>query len=220
MKKIIIAGTGAASAELTSYVGHHNNMVSENDKFEIAGYLEYDYNIENYWKKYKLEAPVLGDIDHYIPQQGEELLVGISDLKFRWKVIEILLNKGAKFTNFIHHSVIIPPNLNIGFGNIIYPNTIIGPNAIIGNFNLMTAYSFISHDCEIGDNNFLSTAGLAGKVKMGSHNFFGIRATVIPEVVIGNNNQIQAGMVVDKNITDDSVVFYRFKEQVIAIPKK
>jgi bifunctional N-acetylglucosamine-1-phosphate-uridyltransferase/glucosamine-1-phosphate-acetyltransferase GlmU-like protein len=38
-------------------------------------------------------------------------------------------------------------------------------------------------------------------------------------VSVGNRNKIAAGMVVDQNVGDDSVVFYRFKEKVIAVPK-
>ena len=66
---------------------------------------------------------------------------------------------------------------------------------------------------------FLSVAGLAGSVKVGSNNYFGLRSTVIPGVEVGNNNVIQAGMIVDKNVKDDTTVFYRFKEKVMAIPK-
>jgi hypothetical protein len=36
---------------------------------------------------------------------------------------------------------------------------------------------------------------------------------------IGNRNKIAAGMVLGQNVSDDEVVFYRFKEKVIAIPK-
>jgi acetyltransferase-like isoleucine patch superfamily enzyme len=78
---------------------------------------------------------------------------------------------------------------------------------------------FISHDCKIGNGNFFSTAGIAGRIEIGDNNFFGIRSTVIPHVSIGNNNIIQAGMVVDKSIKDNSTIFYRYKEQIIAIPK-
>ena len=71
----------------------------------------------------------------------------------------------------------------------------------------------------VGDNNFLSVAGLAGTVKVGNNNYFGLRSTVIPGVEVGNNNVIQAGMIIDKNVKDDTTVFYRFKEKVMAIPK-
>lgn len=218
MKNIIIIGTGAVAAELTSYIEDQNKEAKKDDTFNILGYIDYDYNIDKYWKKYNLKAPVLCDIDAYIPSE-EAVLIGISDITFRNTIIEKLISKNARFINFIHKSVIIPDQVDLGFGNIIYPFCIIGPNTKIGNFNMVTSYSFISHDCVIGNGNFLSTAGIAGRVIIGDNNFFGIRATVIPHVEIGNNNTIQAGMIVDKLIKDDTTIFYRFKEQVLAIPK-
>ena len=55
--------------------------------------------------------------------------------------------------------------------------------------------------------------------EVGHGNLFGINSATIPSIKVGNNNKIAAGMVLDQNIGDDSVVFYRFKERVIAIPK-
>ncbi|MEG2471573.1 MAG: hypothetical protein RSA75_09950 [Bacteroidales bacterium] len=50
-------------------------------------------------------------------------------------------------------------------------------------------------------------------------NYFGIRGTTLPNIEIGSKNTIQAGMIVDKNIENESTCFYRFKEKVLAIPK-
>jgi acetyltransferase-like isoleucine patch superfamily enzyme len=219
MKDIIIIGTGAVAAELTSYIKDHNTKVGLDKSFNILGYIEYDYNIEKYWAKYKLKTPVISDIDSYVPSGNEEVLIGISDISFRNGIIERLLKKKVRIASFIHSSVIITETVQFGIGNIIYPFCIIGPNTLIGNFNMITSYSFISHDCIIGNGNFLSTAGIAGRINIGDNNFFGIRSTVLPHISIGNNNVIQAGMVVDRSIKDDSTVFYRYKEQVLAIPK-
>ncbi|PIF59329.1 acetyltransferase [Flavobacterium sp. 2] len=219
MKKIVIIGTGAVAAELTSYIEDNNKYVDFQSQIDLLGYIDYDYNIENYWKKYNLQKPVLGDIDTYDFENGVEVLIGISDIKFRNEIINKLKIKGTIFFQFIHHSVIIPDNIELGEGNIIYPFCIIGPNTKIGNFNMITSYSFISHDCIIGDGNFFSTAGIAGRVSIGSNNFFGIRSTVIPHITIGNENLIQAGMIVDKPVKDQTTIFYRYKESIIAVPK-
>lgn len=219
MRNIIIVGTGAVAAELTSYIEDHNEKVEFDQKINILGYIEYNYNIEKYWAKYNLKAPVICDIDSYVPSYNEELLIGISDISFRNKLIDKLLKRKARIASFIHYSVIKPDSVQLGIGNIFYPFCIIGPNTVIGNFNMITSYSFISHDCIIGNGNFLSTAGIAGRINIGDNNFFGIRSTVIPHVTIGNNNVIQAGMVVDKSIKDYSTIFYRYKEQILAVPK-
>lgn len=219
MKKIVIIGTGAVAAELSSYIEDNNKNVDSQSQIDLLGYIDYDYNIEKYWKKYNLQKPVLADIDTYNFENGIEVLIGISDIKFRNEIISKLKTKGVVFFQFIHHSVIIPNNIELGEGNIIYPFCIIGPNTKIGDFNMITSYSFISHDCVIGNSNFFSTAGIAGRVTIGDNNFFGIRSTVIPHITIGNENTIQAGMMVDKSIKDETTVFYRYKESIIAIPK-
>ena len=217
MKNIIIVGTGAVAAELTSYIEDNNLICSE--KINLIGYLEYDYNIESYYKKYKLTKPVLGNIDDFTPKNEQEFLIGFANINFKKIIIDKLLFKKATISNFIHHSAIVANTSEIGKGNVIYPHCIIGPKVTIGDYNTITSYSFISHDCILGNNNFLSTAGLAGRVEVGNNNFFGIRSTVIPSIKIGSNNTIQAGMVIDKNVNNDSTIFYRFKEQITAIHK-
>lgn len=217
MRKTIIVGTGAVAAELTSYILDNNKAVDDESKKEILGYIEFEENIEKYWKKYQLEKPVLGDIDNYDFTDEVEVIIGIADIDFRNKMINRVLEKKVKIGQFIHHSVIVPSNTELGIGNIIYPYCIIGPNCKIGDYNLITSYSFISHDTIIGDRNFLSTAGLAGRVCMGHNNFLGIRSTVLPGITIGDRNTIQAGMIVDKSVGDYATIFYKFKEKISII---
>ena len=220
MRNIIILGTGGAAAEITFYIEDNNTKVTDDQKIKILGYIEYDYNIDKYYNKYNYDAPILSDIDSYAPNPNEEVLIGVSDINFRKKMIEILLTKKANIGSFVHHTVILPKSAQIGVGLIVYPYCIIEQFSLIGDYNLITSYSFISHDCVIGNNNFFSTAGIAGTVTIGNNNYFGIRSTVIPHIKIGNDNIIQAGMVINKSIKDDTTVFYRYKEQVLAIPKK
>ena len=219
MKSVVIAGSGAVASELTSYIEDHNKHINDTEKIHIRGYIDYEYNIEKYWKSYQFKKPVIADIDSYTPIPDEEVILGVSNITFRNFLIKELKKKKVGIGSFVHYSVIVPPNVEIGQGNIIYPFCIIGSNVKIGNFNMITSYSFISHDCIIGNGNFFSTTGIAGHVTIGDDNFFGIRATIIPQTIIGNRNVIQASMLVDKNIENDSVVFFRFKEKIIAIPK-
>jgi sugar O-acyltransferase (sialic acid O-acetyltransferase NeuD family) len=219
MRNVIILGSGGCAAEVTFYIEDNNSNSNTEEKINILGYIDYAENIKDHYDRYNFKAPLLGDIDSYTPSQDEEVLIAIANNKVRSKMIESLKNKNAKIGSFIHKSSIIPKNADLGIGIIVYPFCIIEKYAKIGNYNILTTSSFISHDCVIGDNNFFSTTGIAGNVKIGNNNYFGIRSTVIPGVIIGNNNIIQAGMVLDKHVKDDTTVFYRYKEQVLAIPK-
>lgn len=213
MKDIIIIGTGAVAAEWTMYLRDIHDV-------QLKGYLEYSSNIEKYYNQYNYEMPILGDIDSYIPQENDYFLLGISDITFRNVVIDKMQVKGARFITLIHPTALIAEDAIIGVGCTIAPFCMIGPKTVLGDFNQLTAYSAVSHDCVLGRNNTFSSVIVCGHTKIGNNNSFYIRSTVQPNLNIGNNNVIQAGMMVDKNISDDTTVFYRFKEQILAIPKQ
>jgi acetyltransferase-like isoleucine patch superfamily enzyme len=217
MKNVIIVGTGGVAAELTSYIENYNKEMGEDHEINILGYLDSEENKAKYWTKYKYKKPIISDVYSYKINKDDYFIIGIADIDFRSKMMSILKQKSAKIIGFIHQSVIIANTAVLGTGNIIYPHCIIGPNASIGNDNLFTSYSFISHDCTVGNNNFFSTAGLSGHVTIGNENYFGIRSVVLPNISIGDKNMVQSGMIVDKDVLNNSTIFHRFKEKVIAV---
>lgn len=213
MKNVIIIGTGAVASELTMYL-------RDIPEVSLKGYLEYEYNIEKYYNTYHYKMPVLGDIDSYQPCEDDYFILGVSHVGFRQKVLETMKAKGAKFYTVIHPTALIADDAQIGEGCCIAPFCVIGPNIKIGNFNQMTSYTAISHDCVLGTNNVFSTVIVCGRVHVGDNNTFYIRSTVQPDLTIGNNNTIAAGMIVDTNLENDSTVFYKYKERIIAVPKQ
>ena len=218
MKQLIIVGSGAVAAEVTSYIEDGN--IGKDQELVIKGYIDFESNIEKYWKHYDFSKPIIGDINSYEINEEDNFIVCIGDLQFRLKMINILKQKEAKFINIIHPTALISKKSKIGQGNIISPYCSIGPKAMLGDFNIMTEFTIIGHDCTVGTNNFIGGDGLTGHASLGDNNYLGTKSIVLPHVKIGNNNVIQAGMVVDKSIQDNTTVFYRYKEQVLAIPKK
>ena len=218
MINLIIVGTGAVAAEITSFI-EGATYLWNNEVIKIKGYLEFE-EYRYLHKEYNYTAPILGDIDSYKLLENDYFIVANANVKLRSDFVERLNRKGANFINLIHPTAIISRTAQIGIGNILSPNTQIGPNAKIGNFNILTSYSCISHDCKVGDYNSFSTCIVCGHAIIGNRNSFFIRSTVIPKISVGNDCTVQAGMVVDKNIPDNATVFYRFKEKTIAIPKE
>ena len=219
MRNIIILGTGGLSAQLTFYIEDNNSKVENDEKLNVLGYIDYEENIEKYWKRYNFKNPVLCDVDSYIPKENEEVLLAISNVGFRNKMIDILVKKNAKIGSFVHSTVIISKSQEFGYGNIVMPFCEVEPNSQVGDNNILTPYSFISHDSIVGNGNFFSKAGIAGHTEIGDNNYFGLGSVVIPHVRIGNNNTIIAGTMVSNSVEDDTTVFYRYKERVLAIPK-
>ena len=199
---LVIIGSGAVASEVTLFFGN------------IKGYIDYEENIDKYWKNYQFDSPVLGDIDSYEFAPDDEVVLGMADIPFRRKMIAKVKERGGKFVNLIHPSVLIDKNTIIGEGNVIHPNCIIETKVKIGSFNYLTSPSIIAHDSTIGDNNILSGSLLCGHVTVGNDNRFCIRSTVQPEITIGSNNTIQAGMIVTSEVKDNETVFHWYKEKI------
>ena len=217
MTKIVIIGSGGLASDITTCFEdtaskHYQNL-------EIKGYIDYEYNIDKYWKRYNFDKPVLDDIDNYSLFENEYYVLGIADVKFRTKMINKVKEKGGRFLNLIHPKAIISKNSHIGTGNIIFPYCFVGANVHIGGFNVLTFQSIVAHDCRVGNNNIIASSEICGHVEVGDDNFFGVRSTVIPRITLGSRNFIQAGMVVDKDVADGSVIFHRHKEKVTVISR-
>ena len=212
---IVFFGAGAVAAELTSYI----EADTDKSKYNIKGYVCSDDNGYPQWERYKYKKPYLGYIQEYEIAPDDRFIIALNNYKVKREIVDLIRSKGGKFISFIHQTSLISNTAILGEGNVIGPYTIIGPNVVIGDFNSITSQAIISHDSVIGNYNFLATSLLCGYNIMGDDNFFGIRSTTNPNIAVGNRNVIKSGMLVDCNIEDDSTVFYKYKERIIAIPK-
>jgi len=216
MVDVIIIGAGGHAAEIDEYIAY-NNKVSGKGGINVIGFL--DDNPDNY-ARYGFSAPLLGGATDHKVIKGQGYIIGIAGIEFRRFFVKKFIDEGAHFESLIHGSAYISPSASLGEGIIIGPNANIGPNAVIGNYTLVNARCSIGHDTRIGDFNLISpNVCFSGFSSVGDENLFGINCATLPGTSIGSRNKIAAGMVMDQNIGDDTVVFYRFKERVIAIPK-
>jgi sugar O-acyltransferase (sialic acid O-acetyltransferase NeuD family) len=216
MKEVIIIGAGGHAAEIDEYIKYSQN-IGDKKELKIIGFLDDDPS--NY-ANYKLSAPLIGRIDDHKIINYQYYIMGIADPKYRRIFIEKFKEEGAKFITFIHCTAYVSESAEIGDGTIIGPHANIGPNVKIGHFTLINSRCSLGHDTIIGDHNIISpNVCFSGFSKVGDDNFFGINSSTIPKISIGNRNKIAAGMVLDKDVENDSVVFYRFKEKVIAVPR-
>lgn len=217
MIDIIVIGAGGHAAEIDEYI-IYNKKYSYGEDFNIIGFL--DDNPENY-ARYKFSAPFIGSATHHKVIKDHCYILGIAGIQYRRLFAERYLAEGARFVSLIHCGAYISITARIGEGSIIGPNSNIGPNVCIGKFTLINSRCSLGHDSIVGDYNFISpNTCLSGFTEVGNENLFGINCATIPGIKIGNRNKITAGMIIDTNVGDDSVIFYRYKERVIAIPKK
>lgn len=216
MQKVIIVGAGGHAAEIDEYI-RYSRIKANGPQMEVIGLI--DDNPDSY-KNYRFKAPFLGPIATHQVVQDAAYLIGIANLKYRRTITEKLLAEGARFATFIHPDIYLSESASIGQGVIIAPNVNVGPNVVIGDFTLINARCSIGHDTKLGRFNFITpNVCFSGFTTIGDENLFGINSATIPGIKVGHRNKIAAGMVLDRNVDDDSTVFYRHKERVIAIPK-
>jgi len=216
MMEVIIIGAGGHAAEIAEYLEFSQKATGE-EKYRITGLL--DDNPDNY-ASYSFPAPLLGGVKEHRVINGHLYIMGIANLQYRRLFVDKFKAEGAKFVSFIHSGAYISPSATIGEGTIIGPHVNVGPNVKIGRYTLINSRCSLGHDTVVGDYNFISpNVCFSGFTEIGDENLFGINSATIPGIKVGNRNKIAAGMILDQNIANDSVVFHRFKEKIIAIPK-
>lgn len=210
--KIIIIGSGGHAAEISDYIQYSNSQNALDTTLEIIGYL--DDNFNNYLH-YHFNSPYLGSISEHQIAPHVHYIIGIANLVYRKKFVEFFLEKGARFASFVHPSAAISSSAKLGKGVVIGPNVNLGPNTYVGDFSLVNSRVSMGHDSKVGKYNFLSpNVCFSGYTEVGDENLFGINSATIPGIKIGDRNKIMAGMTLDKNVGNDEVVFYRFKEKI------
>jgi sugar O-acyltransferase (sialic acid O-acetyltransferase NeuD family) len=215
-QQVIIIGAGGHSAELDDYFAHAQKKDAAFG-LQISGFI--DDNADSY-KKYPFSAPFLGSIKNHQVDTNVQYLMGIANLTYRRPIIEHFLTSGAKFATFIHPDAYLSKSCTIAEGVVISPSVNIGPNVSVGSFTLINSRCSLGHDTVVGSFNFLCpNVCFSGFTQIAEDNLFGINSCTIPGITVGSRNKIAAGMVLDKNVGSDEVVFYRFKEKVLAIPK-
>jgi sugar O-acyltransferase (sialic acid O-acetyltransferase NeuD family) len=216
MKEVIIIGAGGHAAEIVEYLEFAQKTSGE-VKIRITGLL--DDNPDNY-ASYSFPAPLLGGVKEHHVIKGQWYIMGIANLQYRKLFVDKFKAEGARFVSFVHSGAYVSPTAIIGEGSIIGPNVNVGPNVKIGKYTLINSRCSLGHDTRVGDYNFISpNVCFSGFTEIGDENLFGINSATIPGIKVGNRNKIAAGMILDQNIQNDTVVFHRFKEKIIAIPK-
>jgi sugar O-acyltransferase (sialic acid O-acetyltransferase NeuD family) len=216
MIDVILIGASGHAAEITDYMIYESKKYGTN-LYNIVGYLD---ELEATYNKYQYEKPYLGKVSEHTVSHNVQYIMAIANLTYKKPIVTQFLEKGALFATYIHPDAYISGSSQIGMGNVIAPSVNLGPMVRIGDFNLLNSRCSIGHDTLVGNFNFIApNVCFSGGTQVGDENLFGINSATIPGIQIGNRNKIAAGMTLDKDVQNDEVVFYRFKEKIIAINK-
>jgi len=208
MEKIVIYGNGKIAKIAYSFLSKVYDIVA----FTV------DKKVINEKTIFNLPVTDFENVEKkYNPQKYKMILaVGYHEMnKLRQRKFEEAKMKGYNFINYIHPSVEIHKDFEIGENNIILDHVSLQPFSKIGDNNIIWSGAVVAHGCIIEDNCWITSGvTIAGDSIIKSNCFIGINASIGHNIVVEKDNFIGANALVTKNtkekevyITSDSKIF-------------
>jgi len=202
MKKLIIIGGGSMAREVYAWA---KQMPEHGKAWTIKGFLDSRADILN---GYTYDVGILSSVEDYQPEEEDLFTCALGDPKSKQKYVEMVLQKGGKFTSIIHPTTVIGENVKIGQGVLICPYVILCSDCQIGNFVSINGRSGIGHDAQIGDWTVIqSVCDITGFVKIGASVTINSHGVILPRVQVGEGATIGAGSVAVANVKPGATVF-------------
>ncbi len=201
MKDIIIIGAGGFGRELLQWIKDINNI---KPTWNIKGFIDDNLNSLN---GYKCDYEVIGSINDWIPLENEVFALAIANPQTKEKIVGVMKQKGAVFTDVIHPTAKICDFSEHGEGLVMYPNSSLSPNSKVGNFVTLLS-SGVPHDAIIEDFVTISSyCGLTRGIHISKRVYLANHVSILPNIKIGDDAYIGMGSVVIRNVGVGKKVF-------------
>lgn len=201
MKKSIIIGAGTQGQVYASYLKEAG--------INIIGFVDDDINLLG---KNVINIPVLGNYKDLFTLKFKNLIQDvycpIGNNKIRSEYLSTLKKEGYGIPGFIHHTVSIAPDVNIGEAVYMLPGNIVMPHTNIGNYVMINMDSTIAHHVEIEDGVFISSGvNIGAMINIRKNAYFGMGVTAMTGVSeIGKETLIGAGTVIIRDVLEYTTV--------------
>ncbi|KAA9349705.1 acetyltransferase [Larkinella humicola] len=197
-KKIAIYGAGGFGREVLMLIRQINQFTS--DQWDFVGF--YDDGIET--GTLVNGYPVLGGIaDLNQLNQPIGIVIAIGNPTTKKKIVVGLQTANVYYPILIHPSVSVNDDqqIKIGEGTIICTGTILTVNIRVGQHVILNLNCTVGHDTRIENYcSFMPAVNLSGEVLVEEGVYIGTGATVINQVIIGQNTTVGAGAVIVKSL--------------------
>lgn len=176
---------------------------------EVVGFLDDNSDIQG---KYIQGVPVIGGIkllENLQTTHGvKAVYCPLGNNKLRVKFLSYAKSLGYDTPNYIHHSVVISPNVTIGQGVYILLGTSVMPHTVIDDYVMISMNVSLAHHNHIGTGVFLSTGcNFGASIYAKPYAYCGIASTIMTGIKeIGEDCLIGAGAVVIRDVPDKAVV--------------
>lgn len=192
-------------------MGRETCAYAQESGIDVKGFLDDKLDAIDGFNGY---PKILNSVEDYIVEKDDVFVVSLGDGALRQKYVEIIRAKGGKFINVVHHSAYIGKNVKVGEGCIICPNVIITNDTTIGSHVVINVGVTINHDNQIGSYVTICPGShLAGRVIVKEGAFLGTAATLIPDIVLGENVYVAAGAVVTRSYSSGRLMGIPAKEK-------
>lgn len=138
----------------------------------------------------------------------EAVYCPIGNNKIRVQLLEKAAKLGLHTPNFIHSSVIISPNVQLGKGVYILMGSMIMPYTIIEDFTMVSMNVCVAHHSVLKKGVFLSTGvNFGASIVANDFAYCGISSTIMTGIkILGKECLIGAGAVVIRDVPEGAVV--------------
>ena len=190
--KIIIFGSGGQARVVAEIVLREN-------KHKLVGFVD---PLAKHPKEKIFNLPIR---DSFAEAQG--FIIGVGNNQRRAERYSQMIKLGLKPLTVIHPTANIAKEVTVGKGTVIAMGSTIATGAKIGNNVIINTGAIVEHENVIEDNVHIAPgAALAGRVKVKSGAFIGLRALVREYLTVGKNAVVGAGAVVVKSVPDNVTV--------------
>ncbi len=201
MLDIIIVGAGGFGRELHSMLGD----VFSPEQYRFKGFLAADDPGLQQWG---IDAPVLGDPEHYAPASDDRFLLAIGYMDVRRRVVEAIEGKGGTFETFAHPKAQIATTAEIGSGAVIYPLATVSNQAKLAPHVHLNYYASVGHDCRVGRYCLLAPYGtLNGFVALEDEVYISTHGTVAPGRTMRHGSKLSANSACMQDAEPNAFVF-------------
>jgi acetyltransferase EpsM len=195
-ERLLVIGAGAQARYII-------NTISLTSGIHIVGLMD-TFGNPSIWGTEVDGIPALGErsaLLEYPPALDLKVICAIADVAVKREWVERLASRGYRFANVIHPSACISQRASVGQGTIINAGVVVETGARIGNHVILHAGCVVEHDNVLEDFvNFGPGVITAGRVHVATGAVVYTGASIIPDIVIGENAVIGAGAVVTRNV--------------------
>jgi len=202
MKNLIIIGARGFGRETFTLA---KNCKGYGKDYLIKGFLDDKSDALNGFENY---PSILGSVENYTIKADDVFICALGHVKWKKFYSEIILNRGGKFINLIHPSVVFHDNVEIGLGLIICQGSCLSNDIKIGNFVTILSNCVLGHDVTVGNWCHIGAFSFMGGFSiLEDEATLNVRATVLPRVLIKEGASVGASSLAIRNVKKGTTVF-------------